>query len=231
GITKLLVDVFYEASERFLRTKNGQPPDHYWANWDLASLCNIHAIGVLSNNRSMIHRAVDYFKTANGMGAIENAIWKIHKEEGTGKDLGQNQEAGRDQGHATLVFAHLSVLAQQSYNQGEDLFALLENRILAGSEYMAKYNLGHDVPYSTYTNKHGTMTQTSDYGRGIVRPIGELLYGHYNGVKNLEAPWTRAYRDYVLENSGGAEGGGGDYGSTSGGYDQLGFGILLFRRN
>lgn len=32
AVTKLLVDVFYEASERFLRTKNGQPPDHYWAN-------------------------------------------------------------------------------------------------------------------------------------------------------------------------------------------------------
>lgn len=32
AITRLLVDVFYEASERFLRTKNGQPPDHYWAN-------------------------------------------------------------------------------------------------------------------------------------------------------------------------------------------------------
>lgn len=32
AITTLLYDVFYEASERFLRTKNGQPPDHYWAN-------------------------------------------------------------------------------------------------------------------------------------------------------------------------------------------------------
>ncbi|KAM0327437.1 hypothetical protein ACHAQA_005724 [Verticillium albo-atrum] len=223
AVIKLLFDVFYESSERFLRTKNGQAPDHYWANWDLAALCNIHALGVLSNNRSMIAHAVDYFKTGDGMGAIENAIHTMHEEEGTGAPLGQNQEAGRDQGHATLVFDHLAVLAQQSYNQGEDLFSLLQNRILAGYEYVAKYNLGHDVPYTTYENKHGVMDHISNHSRGIIRPIGEILYAHYNGVKRLDAPWTRAYRDYVLESGGGAEGGGG--------YDQLGFSTLLFRRD
>lgn len=179
----------------------------------------------------MIAHAVDYFKTGDGMGAINNAILAMHEEEGTGAPLGQNQEAGRDQGHATLVFAHLGVLAQQNHNQGEDLFALLDDKILAGFEYMAKYNLGHDVPYTTYTNKHGVMEDISADGRGVVRPIGEIFYAHYNGVRGLEAPWTKAYRDYVLEESGGAEGGGGDYGSTSGGYDQLGFGTLLFRRS
>lgn len=100
--------------------------------WDLCSLSNIHALGVLSDNQTMIDSAINYFKTADGMGAIENAIWEIHEEEGSGKRLGQNQEAGRDQGHATLVFALISVLAQQSYNQGEDLFDYLDQRILAG---------------------------------------------------------------------------------------------------
>lgn len=36
-------------------------------------------------------------------------------------------------------------------------------------------------------------------------------------------------RDYIVESSGGAEGGGGDYGPNSGGYDQLGYGTLLYR--
>lgn len=66
------------------------------------------------------------------MGALTNAIWTVHEEEGTGKALGQGQEAGRDQGHSLLDFALLGVLAQQAYNQGEDLFALEENLILAG---------------------------------------------------------------------------------------------------
>ena len=97
------------------------------------------------------------------------------------------------------------------------------------TEYTAKYNTGHDVPFSTFTNSHGTAEEISDHGRGQLRPVGELLYAHYHGVKGLNASWTGAYRDLVVEDGDGAEGGGGDYGSTSGGYDQLGFGTLLFR--
>lgn len=55
------------------------------------------------------------------------------------------------------------------------------------------------------------------------------MYAHYSGVKGLDASWTGAYRDVVVEDGDGAEGGVGDYGSTSGGYDQLGFGTALFR--
>lgn len=88
------------------------------------------------------------------------------------------------------------------------------------------------MPFQTYVNPdQGTQTQISSSGRGSIRPIAELLYGHYDGVKTLNASWTKAYRDLVVQAGGGAEGGGGDYGSTSGGYDQLGFGTVLFRRN
>lgn len=92
----------------------------------------MHAIGVLSDNKTMIKEAIDYFKNGAGNGAIKNAIWTVHTEEGSGKQLGQNQESGRDQGHTMFNQNLLGVLAQQSYNQGEDLFALLDNRILAG---------------------------------------------------------------------------------------------------
>jgi hypothetical protein len=37
------------------------------------------------------------------------------------------------------------------------------------------------------------------------------------------------YRDLVNNANGGAEGGGGNYGPNSGGYDQLGYGTLTFR--
>lgn len=73
------------------------------------------------------------------------------------------------------------------------------------------------------------MEEINSESRGDVRPIAELLYAHYNGVKGLNASWTGAYRDMVVKDGDGAEGGGGDYGSTSGGYDQLGFGTALFR--
>lgn len=95
---------------------------------------------------------------------------------------------------------------------------------------MAKYNVGHDVPYTTYDNSdHVNQEVISAGARGNGRPIGELLYAHYSVLKGLNATWTAAYRDMVLDGSGGAEGGGGDYGPNSGGYDQLGFGTLLYR--
>lgn len=92
----------------------------------------MHSIGVVSDNQTMIDEAITYFKTGAGMGAINNAIWTTHEEEGSGKILGQGQEAGRDQGHSMLDFALLGTLAQQGYNQGEDLFALNDSLILAG---------------------------------------------------------------------------------------------------
>lgn len=86
------------------------------------------------------------------------------------------------------------------------------------------------MPFTTYVNSvHGTHTQISESGRGGARPIAELLYAHFNGVKGLDASWTGVYRDQVVAAGGGAEGGGGDYGPNSGGYDQLGFGTILYR--
>ncbi|KAI9150889.1 GPI secreted protein [Paramyrothecium foliicola] len=228
-VINLLYTVFYPMNRLFLDEHNGNPVDHYWANWDLANLCTLHATGVLADNATTVAEAVDYFKTGWGMGAINNAIWHIHKENGTNKALGQGQEAGRDQGHALLDFGLLGTLAQQNYNQGEDLFAYGNNRILAGAEYVFKYNVGKEVPFKTYTNVHGTATVVSPVARGELRPIAEILYAHYAGVKGLDASWTRQYRDLVVENGSGAEGGGGDYGPNSGGYDQLGFGTLLYR--
>lgn len=98
-------------------------------------------------------------------------------------------------------------------------------------EYAAKYNLGCDVPYTTYTNTDIDVSQTviSSSYRGTIRPMGELLYAHYSSLKGLNASWTGEYRDLVVTNSSGAEGGGGDYGPNSGGYDQLGYGTLLYR--
>lgn len=87
---------------------------------------------MVADNQTAVDEAADVFKHGEGNEALEKAIWKIHTEDGSGKPLGQGQEAGRDQGHATLDFALLAVLAQQSYNQGDDLFALMEDRILAG---------------------------------------------------------------------------------------------------
>jgi len=102
--------------------------------------------------------------------------------------------------------------------------SLTENRFLAGAEYVASYNLGNDVPYVTYSNcVNVTQPVIAEGGRGDIRPIWELVYNHYVNRKRLPAPNSEAYAAKVR-----AEGGGGDYGPSSGGYDQLGYGTLTF---
>lgn len=223
----MLHDVFFSISHDFLVRHNNAATDHYWANWDLCNVAGILAIGIFTDNRTMYDEAITYFKSGVGNGNIDRMVWKLYTV--NGQILGQGQEAGRDQGHATLDFAFLGTIAQMAFNQGDDLFAYESSKILAGSEYMSKYNLGEDVPFTTYTNSDVTHTVISNSSRGTVRPMAELLYAHYHTLNGLDAQWTGEYRDMVNEGSGGAEGGGGNYGSNSGGFDQLGYGTLTFR--
>ncbi|KAI0888035.1 chondroitin AC/alginate lyase [Annulohypoxylon maeteangense] len=226
----MLVNVFYPLNYRFLTTHNGQDEYHYWANWDFCNLAAMMAIGVYTDNQTMYNWGRDYFLHGDGRGAINNFIYANFTEEGTGKRLAQGQEAGRDQGHATLDLALLGVIMQQGYNQGEDLFAEMDNSGLAAAEYVAKYNTGHDVPYTWYNSYLGNQTVISENSRYTHRPGFELLYAHYAGVKGLDASWTKLYRDEVNGNSTDkVEGGGSNYGGNSGGYDDLGFGTLLYR--
>ena len=64
-------------------------------------------------------------------------------------------------------------------------------------------------------------TEVSANGRGSLRPTWELVYNHYVVRKGLAAPYTTKMAEKVRP-----EGGGGQYGPNSGGFDQLGFGTL-----
>ncbi|KAF4342252.1 hypothetical protein FBEOM_3805 [Fusarium beomiforme] len=188
------------------------------------------ASGVFTDNQTMYEYGKNYFLHGDGRGAIENFIYKNYTESGTGKILSQGQEAGRDQNHATLDIALLGVVMQQGYNQGDDLFATLGNASLHAYEYVGKYNVGYHVPYTWYNSYEGNQTVMSEIGRYKHRPGFELVFSHYNDIKVLDASWTGMYRDQTNGNStAGVEGGGGDYENTSGGFDHLGYGTLLYR--
>jgi hypothetical protein len=105
---------------------------HFFANWELCNIASAMAMGVLTDNRTVWDFAVNYFKTGDGTGAINNAITNIVEEPGKGALLGQGQESGRDQGHSALDIQLLGVIGQQAWNQGEDLFAYNDSRILRG---------------------------------------------------------------------------------------------------
>ncbi|KAJ6191330.1 hypothetical protein N7519_001351 [Penicillium mononematosum] len=226
----MLTNVFAPMNTRFMEEHNGQDHYHYYANWDQCNLASLLAIGIFTDNQTMYDYALNYVRTGLSNGALPVFAIANYTEPGSNKVLTQGQEAGRDQGHSTLDMVLLGVIAQQAFNQGDDLFAEYSNEILNAAEYVGKYNVGYDVPYTVYKSYQGYQTVISENARGTVRPGFELLSAHYGQIKRLDSYWTDAYRDWVNANStDGVEGGGGNYGSTSGGFDVLGFGSLLYR--
>ncbi|GAA3254957.1 AbfB domain-containing protein [Nonomuraea helvata] len=223
---KMLLTVFYPVNDRFLREHNGACITHYWANWDLCNMASVMAIGLFCDDQAKFERAVDYFKNGKGNGSIMNAIPFLHPG-----GLAQWQESGRDQAHTVMGIGLIGTIAEMAWNQGVDLYGYADNRIMKAAEYAAKYNLGQDVPFTTYKWGHGQncapqeQAVISSAARGQDRPVWELLYNHYANRRGLALPYTKAYAERVR-----AEGGGGDYGPNSGGFDQLGFGTLLFTR-
>jgi len=224
GLQRLLTGVFYPINSDFLQRHNDACDGNYWANWDLATMASMIATGVFADRRDIFNQAVDYFRNGIGQGSIGNAVFFIHPD-GTG----QWQESGRDQGHATLGPMLMAVVCEIAWNQGVDLYGDAGNRFLLGSEYVASYNLGNDVPYVAYTFysgpqgscKEGVQSTISTDSRMLERAGWEPIFNHYVNRMGFAAPFTAQYAAALRP-----EGGGGDYGPNSGGFDSLGFTTL-----
>ncbi|NIP56420.1 MAG: hypothetical protein GWO10_14815 [candidate division Zixibacteria bacterium] len=70
------------------------------------------------------------------------------------------------------------------------------------------------------------LTDVHDGGRGFSRPGWDLVYNHYVNRLGKAAPFTEQYAQVNRP-----EGGGFNYGSTSGGFDGLGFTTLTHSRD
>jgi hypothetical protein len=221
---QMMLTIFYPLNNDFLTHHNGACITNYWANWDLCNIASVLAIGILCEDTAKINQAVDYYKNGAGNGAIANAVPFLYPG-----GMGQWQESGRDQGHTMLGIGLAGAICEMAWNQGIDLYGYDDGRFLAGCEYVAAYNLGQDVPFTTYTWRNGdgcasqTQTAISAGSRGQDRPIWGLVYNHYVKRRSMSAPNVTAYAARVQP-----EGGGGDYGGDSGGFDQLGFGTLAY---
>ena len=224
---KMMRDVFYPINRSFLNRPVDVKRTHYWANWELCNLASILAIGVLCDDADMVNDAVAYFKHGAGNGSIEKAVYFIHPG-----NLGQWQESGRDQGHTSLGIALTGAICEMAWNQGIDLYGYDNNRFLAGAEYVAKSNLRqadgafYTVPYVPYQNCDVTQAVFSIGSQGGGRPCWALVANHYINRRGLAAPYSKRFAELMTP-----EGGGGNYGPNSGGFDQLGYGTLTCTRD
>lgn len=221
AFTNMMVKHLYQPCSNFISSQIATF-DH-WTSWDSPSAAAIIGIGVLCDDTNKFSQAVNFFKsgqagTGYGSGAISNAVPFLYGP------LGQCMESGRDQEHCTLGIADLGVLCQVAWNQGIDLYGFAGNRLLAGLEYLAHYNLSHDVPYSYFyetadSSSGDNLFFVSNNGRGRIddRPVYEMFYNHYVVLQGLSAPNVTAMA--------------GLYRPEHGSADHFGYGTLTYTLN
>lgn len=221
----MMTNVFYAMNSGKLSTPSSLLS---YSNWDLCALASFIAIAVLCDNRAVFDASINYFKNGLGNGSVFNTVNYLHPGY-----LGQTQESGRDQGHNTLSVMLITTICEMAWNQGVDLYGYDNNRVLAAAEYVSKGNLinpntatYYTLPFAPYTNGRTYDTVFSAGGQGTLRAGWALIYHHYVNRKGLAAPYTY---QYMLKTQ--PEGGGGNYGGASGGFDQLGYTTLTCTRD
>ena len=153
-------------------------------NWGaIVNRCRM-ACGIFLEDCALYQASIDYFLHGYDNGALPRYV----------SATGQCQETGRDQAHAQLGLGAQCEICEMAWNQGDDLWGALDNRLMKGLEYTARYNLGYDVPFETWQDLTGlycNWTEPGAMGRGRIRCIYDAAYEHYTKVKGLKMPYTK----------------------------------------
>ena len=161
-------------------------PAYTNGNWGLSVIKGMIGIAVFLDDDDIFDEALArYLDAGFDNGSLPNYI----------AESGQLQESGRDQAHSQLGIGCMAEICEVAWKQGLDIYSALDNRLLKGYEYTAKYNLGYDdVPFFTWTDKTGKYcdwTCISPKSRGNLRSVFEIAYAHYAVRMGLDMPYTR----------------------------------------
>lgn len=237
----------------------GQRPGHYWSNWGLCNTLALLSYGVLLDDVHIYNQGLSFYKldhvgtfpadsAINRTAEIQNwgctefignLVPTIHEDErGPFGYLGQMQESGRDTGHEGMALGLAVDICTVGLNQGDDLFAYMNDRLAAGIEFVAAHNFAGltDVPWTNYrycdcrTAWHNGWIQTAPNGfYAFARPYWDRVLGYYEGVRGVTMKYSEMAATYT-RGTVGYDMGGHSYGETSGGYDHLGFSTLTCYR-
>jgi len=226
-----------------------QAPGHYWSNWGLCNALAAISIGVLCDDVFIYNQGMSFIKydqvgtftdprtsdpiLNDGLtefwGNLVVTTYEWAGETGAYGKVGQMNESGRDTGHAALALGLAVDIAHQGWNQGDDLFSYMDHRLAAGIEYIAaqcqsvdslpwtNYHYGSSGYY--YTDSRAWLMTAPALGAQIRNYWGTVI-GHYEGVKGVKMPYSEwCYQQMGID--------AGGQGSVSGGYDHLGYSVLL----
>ena len=77
---KMMLEVFYPLSSRFLREHNGAVITNYWANWDQCNIACVLAVGVLCDREDLYNEAINYYR--NGQGQWRRSAGRLPRAPG-----------------------------------------------------------------------------------------------------------------------------------------------------
>lgn len=248
-------NLWYSKNMYFLEPRHGRThyvgqAGAYLSNWGLCNALSVMSIGVLCDDVALYNQGLSFYKTDKAGNFTDEprspikdigyneflgnlVVWLHPDSRGPLGFLGQMQESGRDQGHATMAAGLAVDICQTAWNQGEDLYSFMNNRIVAGLEYIALVNsldsaaqVNDSVPFIPYERsglptENYTAYQNGLTGWGSTRPYWDRVIAHYEGVKGIPVKYSRKMAARM-----GVDGGGGHYGGNSGGFDHLGFSTI-----
>ena len=229
-----------------------QAPGHCWSNWGLCNAMCVLSIGVLCDDVFIYNQGLGAIKydqvgtfkdprTDNPiltdgltefLGNFVVTTYPSELETGAYGKLGQLNESGRDAGHAAMSLGLAVDIAHQIWNQGDDLFAYMDHRLAAGIEYLAAQTQSveglpwvnyHYFTTGFYYTDSRSWLMTGPAMGAHMRPYWGTVIGIYEGVKGVKMPFSeQAYEMMGID--------GGGQGGTSGGYDHMGYSVLMNTR-
>ena len=170
----------------FLPVMNGFDPDD-GANFSNSCVFSTMCIAVFTDNQSKYNEAYNAFVSTAGCPNDYSLLKNI-------VSTGQNVESGRDQYHTWSSVEMLSGTAETAFIQGNDTYSLGSYRLMLGTEYCCKYNLGNTVPYdaSVYRCRpgQGPWSTISSTGREVPTGQGSVCNMVYRAYKRINQTAT-----------------------------------------
>jgi hypothetical protein len=218
-----LFKIFYNYYATYATTYGKMAPFvvNGWPSWGASAGKFIMAYGIFSNNTTAYNLSLEYFNrtAANGADNGTNTTAFL--------STGQPVEAARDQYYAQLGIASFLEWAQMAFNQGNSsLYDARSGVIGKAMEYVAKYNLGQSVTWTSLTpatpiwGVTPPITALSTTNRGVYRPIWYMGYNYYFRYRGLAMPYSvQIIWNHVNE------------GSTATITDEVGWGSLFYNNS
>ncbi|KAM5372514.1 hypothetical protein ACJZ2D_007552 [Fusarium nematophilum] len=175
------------------------------ANYGMASIMALLNFAVYLDDVTLYNYALNAYLNDPCAGIYGNIQAKT----------GQSAEAGRDQNHAQAAVAWAAYAARTIQSQGYDIWSEGDNLLLKGSEYLAKYNLGYDVPYDKKFYRceailvNGPWAEIAQQKRGVglvdgkmSAAVWDIIYYAYRQARGKSAPWTTKAKKKYDEDGG-----------------------------